>query len=301
MGEQQEKYITDAAEMLGAGYHEPAAIIEEPRRRKVMGQLPGFDEQDTAAWVKLSTAFKPHIKALKGAPLAVWLYLSLSINRNGQAFPGIRTMAEELDYSHQGIIDAVKTLEEKGYLAVRRGERRYNLYEPGFAAIGRGKEPVNSVDSLADESTFPANESTFSPNESSGLDLNKRNKIKQEPKKDLIDAMLEIGQMPGAKKQLVKEYIAEKIQSKLGLNPSGRDAESFIDYAAGEHKKGKSFEIFLEWWLEKHPDPTFWSFRSMEQKYPLAFFVKPEPAPVIVAQVDESQYVPNPYAHARRG
>jgi hypothetical protein len=124
----------------------------------------------------LSTAFKPHIKELRGAPLAVWLFISLSIDKSGKAFPGIRTMANQLGYSHQGVLDAIETLERKGYLGVLRGEKRYNIYQPEFAAIGRGKEPVNSLDSSDNESTFSPNESTFSPNESSPLDSNKRNK-----------------------------------------------------------------------------------------------------------------------------
>jgi len=90
-------------------------------------------------------------------------------------------------------------------------------------------------------------------------------------KKDFIDGMLEIAQMPGAKKAIVKQYIAERIKSKLGLNPSGKDAESFIDYAANEHKKGNSFDAFLSWWIENNPKPEYWSFRRMEQMYPRAF------------------------------
>jgi hypothetical protein len=182
MSEQRPKYIDDALQMIGKGY-EPAAIIEEPRRRLVMGGQPGFEQQDSAAWVKLSTAFKAHIKELRGAPLAVWLYLSLSINREGIAFPGIRTMAAHLGYSHQGVLDAIKTLEEKGYLTVSRGEKRYNIYKPEFAANGKGNEPVNLLDSSS------VNESSFSPNESSGLDSNKNNKIKNKRECPIMKAL----------------------------------------------------------------------------------------------------------------
>lgn len=184
MSEQQEDYVTDAIEMLGKGY-EPAAVIEQPTKKLVLRDDIG--EEWTVAWVKLSTAFKPHIKNLKGSPLAIWLYISLSINKDGVSFPGIRTIAEATGYSHQGVLDAIQVLEEKGYLHVRRGERRFNIYQPEFASIGRTKEPsetVNSVDSRSskkpDESTFPADESTFSPNESTLLDLNKKNKKEQE-------------------------------------------------------------------------------------------------------------------------
>jgi DnaD/phage-associated family protein len=188
MSEQQDEYkteIEDALEMPGKGY-EPAAVIEQPTKKLVLRESLG--EEWTVAWVKLSTAFKPHIKNLKGSPLAIWLYISLSINKDGVSFPGIRTIAEATGYSHQGVLDAIQILEEKGYLHVRRGERRFNIYQPEFAAIGRTNEPsetVKSVEStqlteIPDESTFSADESTFSSNESSGVDLNKKNKKEQE-------------------------------------------------------------------------------------------------------------------------
>lgn len=161
--------------------NQPAAIIEHPSRKIVLQD--GLGEEWTVAWVKLSTAFKPHIKKLRGSPLAVWLYISLSINRQGISFPSIAKIAEDTGYSHQGVLDAINTLEDNGYLKVRRGERRYNLYEPEFAAIGRSKEPsetVNLVESTELSQVLPANESTFSPNESSPLDSNKNNKSQLE-------------------------------------------------------------------------------------------------------------------------
>lgn len=190
MSEDKVEYITDAKKMLGTGY-EPAAVIEQPRSRLVLRDSLG--EEWTVAWVKLSTAFKPHIKNLRGAPLAVWLYISLSINEKGVSFPGIRTIAEDTGYSHQGVLDAIKELEEKGYLKVRRGERRYNIYEPEFAAIGKTNEPSETTLKESTKLTsqvLPPNESTFSPNESSGLDLNKNNKKEQ----DLVD--LELSKLP---------------------------------------------------------------------------------------------------------
>ncbi len=152
MSEEQAKY-----------YAEPAAIIERPQSRLVLHDE--LAEEWTVAWIKLSTAFKPHIKNLRGAPLAVWLYISLSIGSDGNAFPGIRTIADETGYSHQAVIDAVKFLEEKGYLSVRRGERRYNIYKPQFAAIGKTNEPTETV-KLVDSSVsmsqlLPPDESTF--------------------------------------------------------------------------------------------------------------------------------------------
>lgn len=213
----------EALEMLGKGY-EPAAIIEQPHQRIVLRD--GLNQEWTVAWVKLSTAFKPHIKELKGAPLAVWLYLSLSINPQGVAFPGIRTMAEEIGYSHQGILDAITTLEEKGYLKVRRGEHRFNLYEPEFAAIGRTNEPSETVKLV--ESTeltgqvLPPNESTFSPNESTPLDLNKKNKNNKSL--DILDGILDYQLKP----QSIREAFAKFF--KLTPNWEAKYNRQFLEW-----------------------------------------------------------------------
>jgi len=171
--EEQADYVTEAMELLNG---EPAAIIEQPRARLILRN--GLDEQWTVAWVKMSTAFKPHIKELHGAPLAVWLFICLSINKQGMAFPGIRTIAEETGYSHQGVLNAIEKLEKKGYLIVKRGERRFNVYRPEFAAIGQTNEPSGTVNLV--DSSFSLERSTFSPEESSPVDLNKKNKREQD-------------------------------------------------------------------------------------------------------------------------
>lgn len=179
MTEIQAGYITkeEVEEGLELLRGEPAAIIEQPRSRITLRD--GLDEEWTTAWVKLSTAFKPHIKEIRGAPLAVWLYISLSINRQGVSFPSINKIADDTGYSRNGVMEAIAILEEKGYLTVRRGERKFNLYEPKFASNGRGNDPHNESTQLTSPLLSP-DESTFSPDESSGVDLNKRNKRKQE-------------------------------------------------------------------------------------------------------------------------
>jgi biotin operon repressor len=177
----EEDYVTEAMSLLQG---EPAAIIEQPRARTVL--RAGMGEEWTVAWVKLSTAFKPHIKEIRGAPLAVWLYIALSVNKQGVSFPSINKIAEDTGYSRNGVMDAIKELEERGYMKVRRGERKFNLYEPEFAAIGRTNEPSNESTQFTSP-VLPPDESTFSPDESSVLDLNKSNKNKP----DLLDMLLE--------------------------------------------------------------------------------------------------------------
>lgn len=242
MSETKPEYITEAMDLLRG---EPAAIIEQPRANIVLRD--GLGEEWTVAWVKLSTAFKPHIKELRGAPLAVWLYIALSINKQGVSFPAIRTIAEDTGYSHQGVLDAIKALEEKGYLKVRRGERKFNLYEPEFAAIGRTNEPsgtVNLVDSSAPKSqVYPPDESTFSPDESSPLDLNKKNK--RDKRGDEIDGMLYYGKLAQSQGEDKVEEVITALERGLRVNIGRTLANQQV--AKRIIKDGRPLETWLSW------------------------------------------------------
>lgn len=281
-----EEYITDALEMLGAG-HQPPAIIEQPRSRMVLRETLG--EEWTVAWVKLSTAFKPHIKNLRGAPLAVWLYISLSINEKGVAFPGIRTIAEDTGYSHQGVLDAIAILEEKGYLNVRRGERRFNLYEPEFAAIGKTNEPsetVKSVESTQLSQVLPPNESTFSPNESSGLDLNKKNKNKL----DLVD--LELSKLPSKSiRQAVSDYF------KLNTNWDTKYNRQWMEWATQTGITAEQIALAADTWrIDKQFNWQVPSLKGIYEKWQLlmeAGAVKSTPD-LPTYQPEDGQFVPAP-------
>ena len=272
MSENPPEYVTEALELLSG---EPAAIIEQPRSRLILRETLG--EEWTVAWVKLSTAFKPHIKNLRGAQLAVWLYISLSINEKGVAFPGVRTIAEDTGYSHQGVLDAIKELEEKGYLKVRRGEKRYNLYEPEFAAIGKTNEPsesVNSVDSSPTSQLLPPNESTFLPNESSGLDLNKKNKRnKKESKTDIFGFMEFSDKLSKEQKADEVEEIIQTLERGLRVNIDRSLRNQSV--ARRILKDGRPVERWLDWcrsdeWRLAH----LYLYRDLERvwgEYPQAF------------------------------
>jgi len=298
-------------------YDEPAAIIEKPKSRIVLRDE--LSEEWTVAWIKLSTAFKPHIKQLRGAPLAVWLYISLSICSNGNAFPGIRTIAEETGYSHQAVIDAIKILEEKGYLSVRRGEQRYNIYKPEFAAIGKTNEPTETVKKLdssdatsqvstSDESSgvdsSEPDESTFSPKESSGVDLNKNNKInkihaekdfsKHQKRGDLVDAYLDSMNTPGIKRQVRVDAILSYLSEQLGINTETKRWQEFAKFVDNRQQNhGERVEEFVKW-LKSQPgfDMSFWSPQRMTEHWPRAFMSQPQQPQY--AQVPERKGVPRP-------
>lgn len=234
--EEQADYVTEALDLLKG---EPAAVIEQPRSTIVLRD--GLDQVWTVAWVKLSTAFKPHIKQLKGSPLAVWLYISLCVNEKGVSFPGILTIAEDTGYSHQTVIDAIKVLEGKGYLKVRRGERRYNLYEPEFAAIGRVNEPSDTVKSdesnnLMSQVSSP-DESSFSPNESTPLDSNKSNKIKP----DMVD--FELSKLPAISlRNAIRDYFW------LNINWDTKTARQWLEWAHGENITAEQIKQAADTW-----------------------------------------------------
>ena len=234
MSQEQENYVTEAMNLLSG---EPAAVIEQPRTKLVLRD--GIGEEWTAAWVKLSTAFKPHIKELRGAPLAIWLYISLSINKQGVAFPGIRTIAEDTGYSHQGVLDAIKTLEEKGYLHVRRGEKRYNLYEPEFSAIGKTNEPTGSVNSLDSLSQV------LPLNESSTLDLNKRLTRKNKKDKNLLDGILFYAEQ--GKEQGIDEVESILVQLERGLRVNIDRSLKNQQVAKRIMKDGRPLDTWLTW------------------------------------------------------
>jgi hypothetical protein len=196
------------------------------------------------------------------------------------AYPGFTHLELKTALSRQGISDTIEALKYNGLLTVDEKPSRlhtnsYTINVRSLPAIARElPDIVKSLEQQESSSLTIGSQATL-PEVVKPLDLNHPLTTIQPPnnqnKKDMVDGLLEIGQMPGAKKQLVKEYIFEEIKRKLGMNPSGKDAESFINYAASEHKKGHDFARFLSWWIENNPDPTFWSFRRMEQMHPRAF------------------------------
>lgn len=210
------------------------------------------------------------------------------------SYPGLRRLEIKTALSRQGLLDTIEALKYNGILEVapevsRIGTNNYSINLRSLPALAREMpDVVKPLDPGGSSHLTGGGQATLlgvvKP-----LDQNHQLttiKPSAEKRGDLLDGMLAAAQMPGAKKALVKEYIFEQIKSRMGLNPSGKDAESFINYAADEHKKGRSFDVFLPWWLNKFPDPTFWSFRVMEQKYPLAFAQPAQPAQTILEHED---------------
>jgi hypothetical protein len=219
-------------------------------------------------------AYYPSLRKLTGSTTATILLCQLfywtgkEASGDGWIYKSSDELAEETGLSYDEQVTARKNLVERELIEEDYKRLEHKMY---FRVC---TETINTVWEIPEtgnakmgkaESRLSLNGTTENTTE------NTTQEIKPEIKKDMVDGLLEIGQMPGAKTKLVKEYIFEEIKRKLGMNPSGKDAESFINYAAQEHKKGHDFERFLSWWIENNPDPIYWSFRRMEQMHPRAF------------------------------
>jgi hypothetical protein len=166
--------LKSALEMIGKGY--PSFKIEPPRKI-IEGDFGNIEEKERPAYIKFSTAFKNRLENISGTALKVWIYISLSVNYDGIAYPGIRTIAKYIGMSHQSVLSAIKELEKLGLLSVNRGVRKFNIYSVSsdYVTIGKGKEPVKKLDSsnvMSQENKSMSQ--IYTPNESSGLDLNKK-------------------------------------------------------------------------------------------------------------------------------
>jgi len=152
-------YVAEAVQMLGAGYG-PAATIESPRTVRELTEN-GLVETKAWGWVKISAKFKSHIRILRGAKLAIWQCIALSIDEQGKCNLTIKELSAATGYSHTEVIDSIKELQELGYLGVDKTGKK-NIYTPEFAARGVGNDPSESVKKL--DST-PAYQYESSPSE----------------------------------------------------------------------------------------------------------------------------------------
>ena len=138
--------LEDAVTMLGKVYEEPAVRIE-PVRTVIERRNGRMEEVERAAFVKISTAFKPEMKNIDEIALKVWLYIALSVNRNsGKANPGLRTIAENCGFAVNTVRAAVDRLENKyNLLIVYRNEKKYNIYEPAsYVSANKTVSPDNT-------------------------------------------------------------------------------------------------------------------------------------------------------------
>ena len=160
MSEQQADYLSDAMEMMGAGYDQPAAVIDPPRTVNALREN-GIADYKVWGWVKTSSKFRAHIKILRGAKHAIWHWLALSVDETGKCKETIKSICEGTGYSHTEVIDSLKELDAMGYLSIQR-DTKGNVYNPQFVARGGNVPSEVTVKKL--DST-PAYQVESSPSE----------------------------------------------------------------------------------------------------------------------------------------
>ena len=276
----EDGYVTDAIAMLGAGY---ASIEIEPPRRTMKRIGRGeFEEVENPAWIKFSTAFKNELPDIDGNALKVWIFIALSVNYKGDAFPGIQTIANAIGLSHTTVISHIKSLEELGILSVRRGERRVNIYNVAddYVKIGHG-EPVKKLESS--DATSKENVPTSKENASTskaGLNLTRINQNEQDDMQDTIkkankkmDAYLEMMNTDGIKTEARRASIQSYLGERLHVNTETKAWREFAKYADGQQQKyGEKIETFVSWLLGQDKfQIQYWPPRRMMEMWPQAF------------------------------
>jgi DNA-binding transcriptional regulator GbsR (MarR family) len=210
-------YVTETQEALDMLNHkEPAVVIERPRvvaERQPNGE---FVERTIPVYVKYSTAFKEELKNITGSELKVWTYIILSINESGEAFPGIRTIADAIDMSHQTVITAVEGLEKKNLLYVLRGEKRYNIYKPSDEYVGIfSKDPMSQKIRPVQKSEQMSQ--VNGPDESSPLDSN-QTLTRQEQERLSLLKTLGLEWLIAAGQEVTQDMIDKAVREKNAKN-----------------------------------------------------------------------------------
>jgi len=158
MAEQQGDYIVNENE-------QPAAIIDT-RRTVTALRGGGLVEQNVWGWVKMSAKFISHIRHLKGAKLAVWNVVALTISESGKCELSVAEIAELAGYSTSETRATIAELWEMGYMTVASKSGKRNIYSPEFVARAASNPtdrplqetctPLVGTSKCADDPTSPS-------------------------------------------------------------------------------------------------------------------------------------------------
>jgi len=277
----EEGYITESVEMLQMGNDQPAAVIDPPRTLKALRDS-GLIEYRAWGWVKMSAKFIAHLKNLKGAKLAIWQCIALSIDEDGTCKTTIKQIGELTGYSHTEVIDSLKELEEMGYLAIDR-EGRGNIYQPVFVARGGNNPQESLVKKLDSTSAHQLESSPARENSVSTFKRVKRVNIGNDSKSELqdiidsanrtMDGLLSLSQAPGIERQARIDAILSVLAERLHVRTTGRRWEDFAKLVDDRQQNfGEKLDVFLDWLTnQKGFNPQFWPPDRMGQFWPQAF------------------------------
>jgi hypothetical protein len=256
MTEQQPEYITDAMEMMGAGYDQPAAVIDPPRTVKALRDS-GLADYKVWGWVKKSAKFISHIKILKGSKLAIWDVISLSIGEDGSCRLSAPEIADLTGYSVSEVRQSIGELDEMGYLSVIRTNGKRNIYKPEFAARGANNPtdnpskkttpPVAPLDS-ADDPSSPSIENS-APSISRVKVLKEKKKAAKPPTPpEIVLYKSVVKRYPNAAVYDEVSSAIKKVSARLGRTATADDLLPFFRSWCTKSNNIYNFSVWLMEW-----------------------------------------------------
>ena len=187
-------------------------------------------------------------------------------DHNGRnMFPAVETVAKKTGYSERTVQRTTRSLEEKGYLiADGKGPKGTNKWK-----FGRG-DILSGVTNEAQGVTSETQRGDIAVTPEPSLTIKEPSSGK---KKDLVDGIIELSQMPGVKKSIRLDGITSRIAVRLRVNPSGRKWEDFIRFVDDREQKDKqNLDTFMDWMTsQKGFEIQYWPPDKMRQLWPQAF------------------------------
>jgi DNA-binding Lrp family transcriptional regulator len=267
MSEEKGEYITDALEMLGKGYDHSAPP------REVRSTISGY----TVAPDALSEKYGYVTSLVWGR---VWRFCQMS---DGVCRAKLEKIADSLGMSERTIIRHLDVLVEGGYFKDMTPDLKNKPHI--YADTGKIKIAFSSdvVVSTMTESQRAMTESQRQGDRESVEDSIKRElninhgdenpKPKPAKKKDLVDGFWELSRGPGVKKANRLNAIASEIKIRTGVEPSGKEGQSFCEFVDNRQQADKqSLTVFLDFIIaEPGYNITFWPWVKMREHWGRAF------------------------------
>lgn len=241
MSEDRPKYVTEAMEVIGQGY-ENAAEIHPPKTIRAIRDK-GLEEYKVWGWVKISANFIHHINKLKGAKLAIWQVIALSIDETGTCNLTIQEIANLSGYSYSETHQSLKELDEMEYLSKTKTDGKKSMYSPNFAARGSSQPTDDPSRKTRGTDSAPLQSSGGHP--SSPSIENALPSIKE--LKELIPLSIENA-----------ISVNQPVTTEMVMETKHRDeATKTFERALGFSKplpwyQGKDWTAFAEWVCEQH-------------------------------------------------
>jgi hypothetical protein len=204
------------------------------------------------------------------ASTAKFVSIALADHANDEgegAYPSIGKLAYKTGLSRTAIINALDALKYNGILTAH-GKSKWDTvnYTVNSDCFSQDSQPallVNPVDSPSIP-TLPPPVNPVDPNHP--LTIHK-------PSIDIIDAMLDMSNFPGAKREARVNSILSYLGETFHKNVETKEWREFAKYIDGEHTaKGWDVKRFIEWlYGQKNFDLQYWPVKKMRENYPAAF------------------------------